>query len=66
MVKKVIRCLPKVWEPKVMVIQEAKDQNTVSLDALMGSLKINEIELIEANENMSQKVKAIALNPSWS
>ena len=34
MVKKTLRKLSKAWRPKVIVIQEAKDLNVLSLDAL--------------------------------
>ena len=38
MVRKILRCLPKVWEPKIIAIQVAKDLTKLSLDELMGSL----------------------------
>ena len=46
-----------IWSPKVTGIQEAKDINTLSLDALIGFLKTHEIKLIKAHENMSKKGK---------
>ena len=45
MVRKIIRSLPKGWQPKVTAIQEAKDLNTLELDKLMGSLMTHEITM---------------------
>ena len=45
----------------MIAIQEAKDLNTLSLDALIGSLKTHEKELIEAHENVSGKEKNVAV-----
>ena len=61
MVRKILRCLSKAWRPNVTVIQEAKDLNVLSLDALIGSLKAHEIELNEVSEESSRRGKFIAL-----
>ena len=50
-VMKILRSLPKKWETKVTVIQEAKDLTKLSLEELIGSLMIYEINL-----NNHQKV----------
>ena len=60
-VRKILRSLLKAWRPKVTTIQEAKDLNVLSLDALIGSLKTYEIELNEASEESNRRSKSIAL-----
>ncbi|GAV77091.1 UBN2 domain-containing protein, partial [Cephalotus follicularis] len=42
LVRKILRCLPKNWTPKVMVIEEAKDLTTLPLEQLLGSLMTRE------------------------
>ena len=49
------------WHAKETAIQEAKDLNVLSLDALIESLKTNEIELNEVAEESNRKGKSIAL-----
>ena len=61
MVRKILRTLLKAWHPKVTTIQEPKDLNVLSLDALIRSLKSNEIELSEVTEESTRKGKSIAL-----
>ena len=61
MVRKILRSLSKAWRPKVTAIQEAKDLNVLSLDALIGFLKTREIEFNEAPEESNRKSKSIAL-----
>ena len=56
-----MRSLSKAWHPKVTAIQEAKDLNVLSLDALVGSLKTHEIELNEVADDAIKKGKYIAL-----
>ena len=55
MVRKILRSLSKAWHPKVTAIQEAKDLNMLSLDALIRSLKTHEIELNKAFKESSKK-----------
>ena len=43
LVKKVLRSLPRTWEPKVTAIQEAKDLNTYTLDEMLSSLMTYEL-----------------------
>ena len=50
-VMKILRSLPNKWETKVMAIQEAKDLTKLSLEKLIRSLMIYEINL-----NNHQKV----------
>ena len=61
MVRKILRSLSKAQCPKVIVIQEAKDLNVLSLDALIRSLKTHEIELNEAFEESNRRGKSITL-----
>ena len=61
MVRKILRSLSKAWRPKVTAIQEAKDLNVLSLDALIRSLKTHEIELNEVADEAVKKGKSIAL-----
>ncbi|GAV83656.1 DUF4219 domain-containing protein/UBN2 domain-containing protein, partial [Cephalotus follicularis] len=42
LVRKILRCLPKSWTPKVTVIEEAKDLSTLPLEQLLGSLMTHE------------------------
>jgi hypothetical protein len=46
-VSKILRSLPARWRPKVTAIEEAKDLNTLSVEDLMSSLKVDEITLNE-------------------
>jgi len=58
-VRKTLRSLPARWRPKVTVIEEAKDLNTLSVEDLVSSLKVHEIGLNE--HEPAKKVKFIAL-----
>jgi len=46
-VSKILRSLPARWRPKVTVIEEAKDLNTLSVEDVMSSLKVHDISLNE-------------------
>ena len=61
MVSKILKSLCKAWRPKVAVVQEAKDLNMLSLDALIGLLKTHEIELNKGVEESNRRGKSIAL-----
>ena len=61
MVRKILRILSKAWHPKLTAIEEAKDLNVLSLDALIGSLNTREVELNEATKESTRKGKSIAL-----
>jgi len=58
-VSKILRSLPARWRPKVTVIEEANDLNTLSVEDLVSSLKVHEIGLNE--HEPTKKVKSIAL-----
>ena len=61
MVRKILRSQSKAWHPKVTAMQEAKDLNVHSLDALIGSLRTHEIELNKASKETNRKGKSITL-----
>ena len=61
LVQKILRSLLDKWDPKVTVIQEAKDLNTLPLDELMGSLITHELTLQHRTEDELKKKKSIAL-----
>ncbi|GAV91447.1 UBN2 domain-containing protein [Cephalotus follicularis] len=56
MVRKILRCLPKVWMPKVTTIEEAKDLNILGLEDLLGSLMTHELS-IKNNDDDEEKKK---------
>jgi len=58
-VSKILRSLPARWRPKVTAIEEAKDLNTLSVEDLVSSLKVDEIGLNE--HDPAKKVKYIVL-----
>ena len=58
-VSKILRSLLARWRPKVTIIEEAKDLNTLSVEDLVSSLKVYEIGLNE--HEPTKKVKSIAL-----
>ena len=61
LVCKVLRSLPKEWEAKVTAIQEAKDLTKLSLEKLMGSLMIYELNIARKKEKEEpKKIKTIA------
>ncbi|GAV62592.1 UBN2 domain-containing protein, partial [Cephalotus follicularis] len=60
LVSKILRCLPKSWEPKVTKIEEAKDLSTLPLEDLLGSLITHELRMNDQARNEPKK-KMIAL-----
>ncbi|KAG8645564.1 hypothetical protein MANES_10G076205v8 [Manihot esculenta] len=62
LVKKILRCLPKEWLPKVTSLKDAKDLTKVQLDELLGNLIDYEMTLKrEQVEEPSKMKKNIAL-----
>ncbi|WRX28975.1 hypothetical protein QQP08_021462 [Theobroma cacao] len=57
LVKRLLRCLPKCWKPKVTTIREAKDLNIIILDEICSSLLTHELELKEEEEEDRKKAK---------
>ncbi|GAV76419.1 LOW QUALITY PROTEIN: zf-CCHC domain-containing protein/UBN2 domain-containing protein [Cephalotus follicularis] len=61
LIRKILRCLPKSWTPKVTAIEEAKDLSTLPLEQLLGSLMTHETTM-KNHENVEvKKKKTIAL-----
>ncbi|GJV36202.1 hypothetical protein Tco_1408679 [Tanacetum coccineum] len=59
-VRKFLRALPSKWRPKVTAIEESKDLSKLSLDELVGNLKVYEIVLekdLEIAKNKKEKYK---------
>ncbi|GAV90455.1 LOW QUALITY PROTEIN: zf-CCHC domain-containing protein/UBN2 domain-containing protein, partial [Cephalotus follicularis] len=64
LVRKILRCLPKSWTPKVTAIEEAKDLSTLPLEQLLGSLMTHETTM-KNHENVEvKKKKTIAFKAS--
>ncbi|GAV91569.1 zf-CCHC domain-containing protein/UBN2 domain-containing protein, partial [Cephalotus follicularis] len=64
LVRKILRCLPRSWTPKVTAIEEAKDLSTIPLEQLLGSLMTHET-IMKNHENVEvKKKKTIALKAS--
>ncbi|XP_058754629.1 uncharacterized protein LOC131627789 [Vicia villosa] len=58
-VKKIIKSLPTKWRPMLIVLKLAKDLNNTSLEELISSLRIHEIELEQ--DEPHKKGKSVAL-----
>lgn len=68
-VRKFLRALPPKWRPKVTAIDEAKDFEKLTLDELVGNLKVHEA-ILEKDEEIEklkkEKYKSIALKAKKS
>ncbi|GAV67438.1 zf-CCHC domain-containing protein/UBN2 domain-containing protein, partial [Cephalotus follicularis] len=67
MVKKILRCLPRSWMPKVTVMEEAKNLNVLPLEYLLGSLMTHELSMQKKDddeEKEKKKKKIVALKSS--
>ncbi|GJV24833.1 zf-CCHC domain-containing protein [Tanacetum coccineum] len=63
-VRKFLRALPSKWRPKVTAIEESKDLSKLSLDELVGNLKVYEVVLekdLEIAKNKKEKYKSLTL-----
>ncbi|GJS36280.1 zf-CCHC domain-containing protein [Tanacetum coccineum] len=63
-VRKFLRALPTKWRPKVTTIEESKDLSIISLDELIGNLKVYEVVFekdLEVSKNKNEKYKSLAL-----
>ncbi|GJU57491.1 zf-CCHC domain-containing protein [Tanacetum coccineum] len=61
---KFLRALPLKWRPKVTAIEESKALSKLSLDELVGNLKVYEVFLekdLEIAKNKKEKYKSLAL-----
>ncbi|GAV61075.1 DUF4219 domain-containing protein/UBN2 domain-containing protein [Cephalotus follicularis] len=67
MVRKILRCLPRSWIPKVTTIEEAKNLNVLPLEDILGSLMTHELSMQKKDddeEKEKKKKKIIALKSS--
>ncbi|GAV79904.1 UBN2 domain-containing protein, partial [Cephalotus follicularis] len=67
MVRKILRCLPRSWMPKVTAIEEAKNLNVLALEDLLGSLMTHELSMQKKDddeEKEKKKKKIVALKSS--
>ncbi|GAV63498.1 UBN2 domain-containing protein [Cephalotus follicularis] len=64
LVRKILRCLPKSWTPKVTAIEEAKDLSTLPLEQFLGSLMTHETTMKNHEHVEAKKKKFIALRAS--
>lgn len=63
-VRKFLRALHPKWRAKVIVIEESKDLSSMSLDELIGNLKVHEMVMeknLEIVRGKKEKVNSIAL-----
>ncbi|XP_058783740.1 uncharacterized protein LOC131658467 [Vicia villosa] len=61
-IRKILRCLPKIWRPMVIAISQAKDLKILQVEELIGSLRAHEGILNE--DKLQRKGKMIALKTS--
>jgi len=68
LINKVLRCLSREWQPKVIAVTESRDLTNMSLATLFGKLQEHEMELLRLNqhEENDKKKKGIALKASSS
>ncbi|GAV61284.1 UBN2 domain-containing protein, partial [Cephalotus follicularis] len=64
LVRKILRCLPKSWKPKVTAIEEAKDLSTLPLEQLLGSLMTHETTMKNHEHVEVKKKNSIAFKAS--
>ena len=61
LVRKILRCLPRTWEAKVMAIQEAKELKKISLDELIGNLQAYELRINSQQQDETKMDHGISL-----
>ncbi|GAV74338.1 UBN2 domain-containing protein, partial [Cephalotus follicularis] len=67
MVRKILRCLPKSWMPKVTAIEEAKNLTILRLKDLLRSQMTHELSMqkkVDDEEKEKKKKKIVALKSS--
>nr|KYP33711.1 hypothetical protein KK1_045411 [Cajanus cajan] len=57
---KILDSLPKIWEPKVIIISKVCDLKVFTLDELIGALRVHEVHLnnrdhLKANDTIALK-----------
>ena len=58
-VRKILRSLTKDFRPKVIVITESKDVDSIPIDELIGSLQSYELDLPKTNKSKSMALKSV-------
>ena len=58
-VRKILRSLTKVFRPKVTVITESKDVDSIHIDDLVGSLQSYELDLPKTNKSKLMALKSV-------
>ena len=58
-VRKILRSLTEDFRPKVIVITESKDVDSISVDKLLGSLQSYELDLPKTGKSKSMALKSI-------
>jgi len=63
---KVLKCLDRSWQPKVIAISKSRDLSKLSTAALFGKLMEHELELkrLKEQETLERKTKGLALKKS--
>ncbi|GAV73878.1 zf-CCHC domain-containing protein/UBN2 domain-containing protein, partial [Cephalotus follicularis] len=59
MVRKILRCLPKLWMPKVTAIEEGNNLNILPLEDLVGSLMTHELSMQNKDDDEEKGKKEI-------
>ena len=58
-VRKLLRSLTEDFRPKVTVITESKDVNSIPIDELVGSPQFYELDLLKTNKSKSMALKSV-------
>ena len=58
-VRKILKSLTKDFRPKVIVITESKDVDSIPIDELIGSLQSYELDLPKTNKSKSMALKSV-------
>ena len=60
---KILKCLDKTWQPKVITISETKDLITLTITTMLGNLRENELKInkLKELEDGDRNAKGLAL-----
>ena len=58
-VKKILRSLTEDFRPKVTVITESKDVDSIPIDELLGSFQSYELDLLKTSKSKSMALKSV-------
>ncbi|GAB2265945.1 hypothetical protein Dimus_037855 [Dionaea muscipula] len=61
LVRKILRCIPDAWMPKITAIQEAKDLTILSLEEPIGNLMTFELMVNSRSKEASKRDKGLTL-----